>query len=176
LKRLRLIFILALTAHLAPALAYAMPWSWDMFSQPSHKAQEEKAIEMPDSTVPAHGKGLVLKDRAEAAKAKNPEPATPESIERGRLKFAIHCAPCHGDSGKGDGLVGQKYVTPTDLTGEYVQSKPDGDLFYTITNGGMAIMPGYGDAMAEADRWHIVNYIKHEFGPREKGQAGAEKK
>ncbi|MEK6531486.1 MAG: c-type cytochrome [Deltaproteobacteria bacterium] len=161
-------FYIAAVLCLAPSPLYAMPWSWDMFAQPSHKAQEEKAIEMPEGTVPVKGKGVALKDRAEAQKAKNPFSATPESIEAGRLKYLRFCSPCHGDGGKGDGLVGQKYVTPTDLTGEYVQAKPDGDIFYTITNGGMAIMPSYGDSVEEHDRWHIANYIKHAFSAKGK--------
>lgn len=149
--------------------ALAMPWSWDMFTQPSHKAQEKPPLKRPENTVQFNKTPLNLTDRASSAGIKNPVGATEASIQRGRLKYNTYCATCHGDMGKGDGLVGQKYVPPTDLSGEYVQSKPAGDIFYTITKGGLAIMPSYRDSILEEDRWHIVNYIKDAFGPKKAG-------
>ncbi len=43
---------------------------------------------------------------------KNPVPSTPESIAKGSALFVIYCTPCHGASGKGDGLVAAKFVPP----------------------------------------------------------------
>jgi S-disulfanyl-L-cysteine oxidoreductase SoxD len=126
------------------AESFAMPWSWDMFTQPSHKAQEGPAITRPAETIPFK--------------------LTVESVERGKVQFITYCAVCHGNSGKGDGTVGKKYVPPTDLTSKYVQDKMAGDIFYTITYGGLAIMPAYGDSVSEEDRWHLINYIKYTFG------------
>ncbi len=158
---------------LLPAPASALPWSWDMFDQISTKAQEGPALPVPEGSVPRNAE-VKLKTRDAAAKLKNPVAPTKESIERGKYKYSISCAACHGDGGKGDGLVGQKYVGPTDLTSEYAQGKSDGDIYYTITSGGMVIMPSYGDAVSPEDRWHIVNYIKHVFG--KKDAAGAKKR
>lgn len=156
-----------------PAPASALPWSWDMFDQISVKAQESPALPVPEGSVPRNAE-VKLKDRDAAAKLKNPVAPTKESIERGKYKYAISCATCHGEGGKGDGLVGQKYVGPTDLTSDYAQGKTDGDIYYTITSGGMVIMPSYGDAVSPEDRWHIVNYIKRVFGKKE--AAGVKKK
>ena len=160
----RLAYIIALLLTMTPASALAMPWSWDMFLQPSCRAQKCPAPPTPPGLIPTTGDPFYAKDRAEAAKLKNPFPMTAESIERGRQRYNIFCATCHGDSGVGNGPVGQKYVTPADLTSAYVQSKPDGDIFYTITHGGLAVMPSYRDSVAQDDRWHIVNYIKGFFG------------
>lgn len=169
LKRPNITAKLALGAFLAalaaPGAANAMPWSWDMFTQPSYKAQEDLPPLRPEGVVPASGRTYV-KDRADSARLKSLVEPTSASLERGEAMYKRYCAPCHGDTGKGEGLVGQKYVAPTDLTTEYVQKKPDGDIYYTITNGGLAIMPSYGDSVAEADRWHIVNYIKNNLAPR----------
>lgn len=143
--------------------ASAMPWSWDLFNQPNHRAQKEPAPPQPEGTVTTAGKPYYAKDRDAAAKLRNPFPADSTSVERGKARYTIFCATCHGDGGKGDGLVGQKYVAPTDLTSDYVQTKPDGDIFFTITNGGLAIMPSYADSVPADDRWHIVNYIKNSF-------------
>ncbi|MBT8143461.1 MAG: cytochrome c, partial [Gammaproteobacteria bacterium] len=74
-----------------------------------------------------------------------------------------HCASCHGAGGSGDGPVGLKYVPPPmDLTTDYVQQQADGQLFYTITHGGV-VMPFYRDAIDIEDRWHLINYIKSEL-------------
>lgn len=158
LKRSRVIHILTVLTVLMPGAALAMPWSWDMFNQQSHKAQEERALAVPEGTVSTRGR-LPLKDREAAANLKNPVATTPENIEKGKVKFQRYCVPCHGESGKGDGPVGQKFGSQ-DLTSEYVQTKPDGDIYYTITNGGIAIMPSYGDSVVAEDRWFIVTYIK----------------
>ncbi len=144
-----------------PAFVCAMPWSWDMFKQKSYRAQKSIAPPTPEGTVSTKGKPFYVRDRAAAASLESPVEPTEESIGRGRAKYMIYCATCHGDTGKGDGPVGKKYIPPTDLTSEYVQSKPKGDIYYTITYGGMAIMPGYEDSMDPVDRWHIVNYILH---------------
>jgi len=157
----KLIIAGALFCLALPAGAYAMPWSWDMFDQKSHKAQEDSAPATPEGIVPASG-ALYVKDRDDSARLVNPfADAAEESISRGRERYGIYCATCHGDTGHGDGLVGQKYITPTDLTTDYIRSKPDGDIYYTITYGGLAIMPSYGESVSAEDRWHIVNYIKH---------------
>lgn len=161
MTKIRPVIISVLMLAFAPGLAYAMPWSWDMFSQPSHRAQKDPAPLTPAGIVPATGAPADAKDRAGAARLKNPKAPDAVSIERGRGQFNTYCLPCHGEGGKGDGLVGQKFVAPTDLTSDYVQTKPDGDIYYTITHGGLAVMPPYDDSMSPEDRWHIVNYIKH---------------
>lgn len=160
MKRSRKIYLLTLLTILIPAAAPAMPWSWDMFTQPSHKAQTEAALPFPEGTVSTKG-SISLKDRDEAAKLKNIVPPTPKSIERGKFLYDVYCATCHGETGVGNGIVGQKFVPPADLTSDYVQTKTDGDIYYTITNGGLAIMPMQGDAILPDDRWNVVNYIKH---------------
>ncbi len=148
---------------LIPASAWSMPWSWDLFTQPSHKAQEEKAVPMPDGTVPVTGKPLEMDTMSEAGMVKSPVRASKASIERGRNRYGIYCAVCHGKTGRGDGPVGKKYVPPTDLTSGYVQNKESGEIYYAITYGGLGIMPRYADALSPEDRWHIANYILNEI-------------
>jgi mono/diheme cytochrome c family protein len=159
-------FLLALFLVLLalPATVSAMPWSWDLFEQISEQAQESPALATPKGTIPFGGKLSYTTDRASAQKLVNPAEPTKASLERGKYKYDTYCATCHGASGKGDGPVGKKFVPPTDLTGAYVQDKTGGDIYYTITKGGMFIMPPYDDSMDQIDRWHIVNYIKNVFG------------
>jgi len=161
MKTLRIIILGSVIALIMPALAYAWPWSWDMYHQKNHRAQEEPAPAQPQGIVTTAGKPFFATDRVEAAAITSPFTPEAASIKRGRKMYRTYCLPCHGATGHGDGLVGKKYIPPTDLSTDYVQNKADGDIYFTITNGGLAIMPSYADSIPKMDRWHIVNYIKH---------------
>ena len=89
-------------------------------------------------------------------------PLAEEVADDGRAAemYDIYCRVCHGVAGAGDGSVGLKYnPQPMDLTLPYVQQQTDGQLYYTITHGGV-IMPSYRFAMSKEDRWRIVQYLR----------------
>lgn len=149
------------------------PWDKDMVDQPSQKPQESPAPAEPDA-IPVGGGEIVPApaDKVEAFAGKdaaaaiaNPVTATAESIALGKTLYEINCRVCHGASGRGDGPVGQKFIetSPVDLNDAYTQDQADGQLFYTITRGRVA-MPFYRDALSQEERWHVVNYVKSEFG------------
>ncbi len=83
----------------------------------------------------------------------------------GKTTFEANCSSCHGLTGKGDGPVGLKFVTkaPVDLHDKYTQDQADGQLFFTLTRG-RNLMPYYRDALSVQERWHVINYLRHEFG------------
>ena len=108
-------------------------------------------------------------DKAKAGQLlKNPFQATKENIARGKMKFDIYCAICHGVKGKGDGKLtklvknGKKLypVPPADLTASYIKAKPDGEIYHTITMGS-AVMGAHASQVKPDDRWKIVLYIKN---------------
>jgi mono/diheme cytochrome c family protein len=78
----------------------------------------------------------------------------------------MNCLPCHGNTGRGDGPVGLLFdPSPADLTDEYTQAQADGQIFFTLTRGRGA-MPFYRDSLSQEERWHVINYLKTEFGAR----------
>lgn len=159
----KILFTIALIIMLTPGVALAWPWSWDMYTQPSNRAQKYGAPPMPKDSVPTTGKQLPMETRADSFNIPNPEFPTDESLARGKHIYDTYCEICHGGKGLGDGLVGKKYMTPADLTSDYVQKQPDGSLYFVITYGGILKddhMPAYGDAISPQDRWHLINYIK----------------
>lgn len=89
-----------------------------------------------------------------------PVEVTPALLERGRERFNINCAVCHGQTGSGNGVT-SKYG----LSGiaNYHDDKylkyPDGRIFDVITNG-YNTMLGYGANIAVSDRWAIVAYVR----------------
>ena len=88
-------------------------------------------------------------------------------LTRGRDQFVVHCAACHGASGRGGagtdahGIVGAYglSVAPADVTGATFHSQPDGQLYHTIAHGKGA-MPGYGHQVKVQDRWAVVAYLR----------------
>jgi len=155
---------LGLLAAVVPGTALAWPWSRDMTDSIAIKPQAHP-MPFPKRSVPVPETATVhVADRDEAAKLINPIPVTPESVNKGKGLFTIYCTPCHGVSGTGDGLVGEKLVLrPFNLTSPSVQSIPDGLIFGYITFGG-AVMPIYGNDLSPTERWHVVNYVRVAFG------------
>lgn len=94
-------------------------------------------------------------------------------LERGRERYAIFCAMCHGHSGHGDGMVHQRvdalkfqgrpgldgWAQPANYHNAPIPSQPVGELFQTVTNG-KNNMAGYRSQIPVHDRWAIVAYVR----------------
>lgn len=96
-----------------------------------------------------------------------PVPVTAEMMHRGRERFAIFCATCHGLAGDGDGVTAQlafereepKWVRPLSLHNASVVSQPVGQIFATVSNG-IRTMPSYSSQIPVEDRWAIILYVR----------------
>jgi mono/diheme cytochrome c family protein len=152
---------------------FTLPWDKDMQDQPSLKPQESQ-VSVNRSSVPIGGKDVypppkdiieLVQARLEAGRTLvNPIARSPESLARGRELYERHCLVCHGEQGQGNGPVGRLFVPqPMELNFDYVQLQPDGQIYYTISHGSIA-MPFYRQAIVPEDRWHLVNFIKEVFG------------
>lgn len=160
--------VLSCAVLAAPYALQALPWNDDMKDQPSVKTQET-TVQLPAESVPADGGELdgpadlpeLVRARLKAGEQlSNPLVAEDSGDGRGADMYDIYCRVCHGVAGGGDGSVGLKYnPQPMDLTLPYVQQQTDGQLYYTITHGGV-IMPSYRFAMSQEDRWRIVQYLR----------------
>ncbi|MCF8233659.1 MAG: cytochrome c [Bacteroidales bacterium] len=89
-------------------------------------------------------------------------------LREGKRQYDIFCAICHGEQGKGEGhLYTSKLfpAKPTSLVDDYVQNKPDGEIYHVITLGSLSgLMGAHGPQIKPEDRWKIVHYVKHELG------------
>ena len=83
-------------------------------------------------------------------------------IHRGKERFGIYCAVCHGKSGDGQGMTSQ-YGVPGIANFHLDTFKsatyPDGRMFETITNG-KGMMGAYGYNIPVNDRWAIIAYVR----------------
>jgi mono/diheme cytochrome c family protein len=89
-----------------------------------------------------------------------PVSVSSELLARGRERYTIHCAPCHGGQGDGKGVTSKLGMAVVgNLHDPRIVQQPDGEIFATIT-GGKNLMQGYASNLAIADRWAIVAYVR----------------
>ncbi len=113
---------------------------------------------------------LVLLDSVKAGRFRggeapeNPVQASAASVERGSIVFSRNCVQCHGVSGRGDGvLAGSLPVPPANLY-DHIPSHPDEFFFSVVTSGLGDVMPSFKETLSEEDRWHLMNFLRREFG------------
>jgi hypothetical protein len=89
-----------------------------------------------------------------------PFPVTAEVLERGRERFDIFCAPCHGRVGDGDGMIVQRGMRrPPSYHIDRLRKAPPGYFFDVVTNG-FGAMVDLSDRVSAEDRWKIVAYVR----------------
>jgi mono/diheme cytochrome c family protein len=89
-----------------------------------------------------------------------PCPATREVLERGQERFNIFCAPCHAETGDGNGMIVLRgFRRPPSYHIERLRKAPLGH-FYDVISNGFGAMPDYAAQIPPADRWAIVAYIR----------------
>ena len=116
----------------------------------------------PDGTsarpLPAHV--VAQGDVASATEAKTPPPVTPALLARGRERFGIFCAPCHGLAGDGDGIiVAHGFPAPPSYHIDRLLAAP-AQHFYDVMTNGYGVMFSYADRVDPQDRWAIAAYIR----------------
>jgi mono/diheme cytochrome c family protein len=99
----------------------------------------------------------------EAAKVKNPVPASAESVAAGKAAFTKNCRFCHGADAKGNGPMAPQGSHPSDLTdAKWDRGSSDGEIFAVIRDGAAPKfeMKGYKGKLSDTDMWNVVNYLR----------------
>ena len=105
---------------------------------------------------PAHATGLVDGEFVTSI----PVPVNVDLLNRGQDRYDIYCAPCHGRTGDGHGMVATRgFKIPADLSSDRVRTAPPGYLYAVVTDG-YGAMPDYSYQLDEHDRWAVVAYIR----------------
>jgi mono/diheme cytochrome c family protein len=97
----------------------------------------------------------------------------PDSLaERGKGRFQIYCAPCHGPAGDGKGTIAgvaldggpRLTVPPPSFNDERRKGLVAGQFFAAISGGVNAgNMPAYAVQLVAEDRWAVIAYIRKEI-------------
>jgi glucose/arabinose dehydrogenase/cytochrome c553 len=88
-----------------------------------------------------------------AASLENPYRGQASAARAGGELYAVHCSACHGRSAEGTGNI------PA-LAHGLVQSVPEGEVFWFITEGSRnGAMPSWA-SLPEEQRWQLVTYLQ----------------
>ena len=83
-----------------------------------------------------------------------------KAVSRGTIVFANFCAPCHGNTGTGNGLVVERgYPAPPSLFADNARNIKDGQMFHILTFG-QKNMPAYASQLSREDRWNVIAYMR----------------
>ena len=131
-------------------------WPSFMEIQPSYRPMEDP-LAVPARSIPIEGAIAIQGMGA----PENPTTADEASLTRGAEFFAINCKMCHGPTGGGNGPIAPFLANkPANLTSDVVQSKSDGSIFLTITNGVDGRMPALNENLTVSERWDVVNFVR----------------
>jgi hypothetical protein len=91
----------------------------------------------------------------------NPFPITGGLLARGQQRYTIYCAPCHGQTGEGNGItkkIGAMAIV-ANLHDKRIVELADGEVFNTVSYG-KNNMQGYAPQIGVEDRWAIIAYLR----------------
>lgn len=152
----------------------------EMHYQQSYKIQEPPSLSSPPGSVPISG-GEVLFEFTDAGDVNSPFPSSQATVQRGAHLFQVNCAVCHGADGTGNGPMQTKLEEAgypgviANLTTGATPNRPDGEVFFIISEGWVAtmmemgmseeaasqfLMPPFRKLISEDDRWMIVHYLR----------------
>ncbi len=117
----------------------------------------------PDGTVP-YGSALdpvVATGVGDDGKpvAASPVEVTAATLARGRNRFDIYCAACHGVLGDGESQVALNMSLRKPPSLHAYRDVGDGYIFRVVTNG-FGLMPSYASELSVEDRWAVVGYVR----------------
>ena len=132
-------------------------WVSFMEIQPAYRPMEHP-LPPPENSIPIEGPIAIPGLGA----PENPTPADEASLARGKELYTINCQMCHGLNGQGNGQIAPFLLNfkPANLRSEVVQSKSDGSIFLTISNGLEGRMPALNENLTVSERWDVVNYVR----------------
>jgi mono/diheme cytochrome c family protein len=117
----------------------------------------------PQGTVPYHGLLDPTVETGRGADGKplavSPIPFDEALVKRGRAKFEVSCAVCHGLLGDGDSQVALNMSLRRPPSLHLYRDRPDGYIFQVITEG-FGLMPSYAHSLSVHDRWAVVAYVR----------------
>lgn len=119
----------------------------------------------PDGTIPheaaTESAAYLLGYTEQAYAVRIPVKVSMAMLERGRERYDIFCAPCHGIAGDNNAVVAQNFplVAPRSLVSEEARAYAPGRIYRAIREG-YGLMGSYASQLSEIDRWAVAAYVQ----------------
>jgi cytochrome c553 len=82
------------------------------------------------------------------------------TLQRGRERYDIYCAPCHSEVGDGDGMIVRRgFPRPGSFHTDRLRAASDAYFDGVITRG-IGAMYSYADRLSTSDRHAVIAYIR----------------
>jgi mono/diheme cytochrome c family protein len=108
---------------------------------------------LPEGTV---AQGDLAREKA----THDPPVVTDGLLARGRERYQIFCAPCHGLTGEGDGIVVKRgFPAPPPFGLTRLRQAPAEHIFDVISDGYGGMYP-FASRVPPEDRWAVVVYVR----------------
>jgi mono/diheme cytochrome c family protein len=159
--------VVALLAPAAASLSAACAdradrrWDWErMRAQPRYEPYGPSAVFADGKAMQEAPRGTVSRESADSAAALPADLTAAALVARGGERFGIYCAPCHGERGGGDGLVGINMdpPPPPSLVDVPRRALGAGRIYMVVTHG-VGRMPPLASSLSAADRWAVIAYV-----------------
>jgi mono/diheme cytochrome c family protein len=141
-------------------------WDWNrMQAQPRYAPYGASRFYPDGRAMRAPPHGTIAREASEGGLGDSvvaPTPVlTPALLARGRDRFSIYCAVCHGEAMDGRSLVGSNMQPPRPpaLRGPGARVLAPEALYAVITHG-FGRMPSYASELPESDRWAVVAWVR----------------
>ena len=133
-----------------------------MRETPAVRPHEDPLLKMEAGIVPVNGGEAIYRATAGVDLISPLNISQDYVINRGKAVYLTFCAQCHGLNYDGQGTVGQSFhPLPTNMRSPKVQSKPDGELFKSVSYGVPGgRQPALHTTITIDDRWHVVAFVK----------------
>lgn len=129
------------------------------------KDQSEMKV-MPYAETPYFEDGIAMRLPPAGTVAHDREAITPPPVDvallaRGRQRFDIVCAACHGVLGDGDTEVARHMALrpPPSLHEPRIRALPP-ERVVEVIRLGFGLMPSYATVLPPRDRWAVVAYLR----------------
>lgn len=148
-----------------------VPWDFErMLEQPRDEAYGTSPLfadgrsmrTPPAGTQPWDPAGAEAPPGAGEAAGLGPVPPVDRALlARGRERFGIFCAPCHGPQGRaGTPVAARMDLRPPPSLHEARLRALEPARLRRVIEHGYGLMPAYGDLLGSDDAWAVAYYVK----------------
>lgn len=131
-----------------------------MINQPRYEAYQPSPLFRNGRVLQTPPVGTVSREPPPSPRLDGSIPIalTPRRLARGRDRFHVYCATCHGELGNGESAVAthMSVLRPPSLHGH----GHGAFALYDVITQGFGLMPSYLTMLSWEDRWSVVAYVQ----------------